>query len=391
MKRARNEIVKRKSCTGCGACRQICPKECISVTEDKMGFQYPEINQEKCVQCGLCRKVCPVRDKKAFRENTTYFAAYNKEFNSNDRSSSGGIFKLLAEYVLSLQGIVFGAMCDDNLDIHHGWIDKEQDIAKLQGSKYVQSDIRNSYCEAEHFLKSEKMVLFSGTPCQIAGLKSFLGKEYSNLICIDLVCHGVPSARLWRKYLQWHKETFGKIPMEVNFRDRSAGGWRWFFMKIKYNDGTVYCKRQDEDPFLRLFLQDIALRDSCYACEFKGVERQSDITLGDCWGIEKIIPEWKEIEGVSLLMVHSDKGAEILQKIQMASIEINKKDILRYNKNIICSVKKDSRRKKFSIALPENSIEMLADKYCKVTLADKVKYKFYVYYDQLRRRRFRRE
>ena len=382
MKREKNEIVNRKNCTGCGACKQICPKDCISFIEDKLGFQYPSIDQEKCVQCGLCRKVCPaLNTQQDLQEDTTYFAAYHKDADCNEGSSSGGIFKLLAEFVLSQAGVVFGVMCDDEMQIHHGWIDKVQDIGRLQGSKYVQSDIRESFREAEIFLKKDKIVLFSGTPCQIAGLKRFLRKDYSNLICIDLVCHGVPYAKLWEKYIQWHKEKYKKTPVWANFRDKSSG-WRDFSMKIKYDDGSVYCRKQDEDPFLRLFLQDIVLRESCYACSFKGIERQSDITLGDCWGIERIVPAWKEIEGVSLLMVHSLKGKEILQKIEMTSIQLKKEDVLPYNRNIMYSIKKDSRRRRFRIALAVSSIELLADQYCKPTLLDKVKYKLRVYCNQ---------
>lgn len=383
MRREKNEIADWKSCAGCGACIQKCPQRCIFFIEDKLGFRYPVIDYEKCIQCGMCRKVCPVLNKRDLQENTMFYAAYNKDADCNAGSSSGGIFRLLAEFVVMQHGIVFGVICDDKMEIYHGWVDNVQDIAKLQGSKYVQSDTRDSFREAEHFLQKGKMVLFSGTPCQIAGLRRFLQKEYDNLICVDLVCHGVPSAKLWKKYIEWHIEKYKKIPVGANFRDKSSG-WRDFSMKMKYSDGTVYCRKQEDDPFLRLFLQDIALRESCYACAFKGVERESDITLADCWGIEKLVPAWKEMEGVSLIMVHSRRGKRILEKIEKESMPLKKEDLLPYNKNIMHSVKKGKGRRKFMSAFSGFPIDALADQYCELTLIDKVKYKICVYCKHIR-------
>ncbi|NGU73150.1 4Fe-4S dicluster domain-containing protein [Clostridium perfringens] len=308
------EVRDKKDCCGCAACKQICPKKCIEMKYDEEGFEYPVVNILSCIDCGLCESVCPIKsfDKKS--ESVESYVAYSKDLKTRVKSSSGAIFSLCAEYVLKNNGIVFGAIFDSEFMVHHVYIDSIENLKYLQGSKYLQSRIENTYQETERFLKEGKEVLYSGTACQIAGLKKYLKKEYSNLYTIDVLCHGVPSPKVWKKYLDEEVKKSNNNISKVFFRNKTTG-WKQYSVYFEYTDGTQIMESNIKNDYMRLFLKDICLRPSCYDCKFKSLDRPSDITLGDSWGIENIMPEMDDDKGTSVILIHSKNGKKMFEKI----------------------------------------------------------------------------
>lgn len=304
------------SCTGCTACAQSCPKKCIVMKEDREGFLYPQIIKESCIQCGLCSKVCPSC------ENTGYvdyclsaYAAYIQDEEIRLKSSSGGIFSLLAEKVLEENGIVFGAAFDENRKVHHIGIEKMEQLDLLRGSKYMQSRIENTYCEVRKALELRRKVLFTGTGCQIAGLKSYLKKEYETLFTVDVLCHGVPSTLLWERYITEQKKKYGSELQSVYFRNKE-NGWKDYQVVLEFENSSRYVQNMRNDPFMQMFLSDICLRPSCHECQYKKLERPSDLTIGDAWGIGSYMPEMDDDRGTSVILVHTEKGMKAIDQLQ---------------------------------------------------------------------------
>ncbi len=310
------EVPKR--CNGCHACASICPKQCIKMVANDEGFLCPQIDKSKCINCGLCEKICPVLHKSARRKTKAKeYACYNKNLDTRMQSSSGGIFSLLAEEILSENGCVFGAAFDENWNVKHICVDNLNDLWKLRGSKYVQSEIGNSYILAKKLLGEGRKVLFTGTPCQIGGLKSFLGKEYDNLWTQDIICHGVPSPLVWQDYVKSQKLQNNAEIKSIFFRDKKDG-WLEYSMKIDFENGKTYQKSFREDEFFHLFLKNLCLRNSCYDCAFKGDQnRQSDITLADFWGAQIVCGKKNfDNKGLSYVIVRTKRGQELFDKIK---------------------------------------------------------------------------
>ena len=273
------------------------------------------------------------------------YAAMNKNDEIRNGSSSGGIFFLIAKYVIECGGVVFGAKYSEIWSVEHGFTESLNGIRDFMGSKYVQSAIKNSYLKTKEFLGQGRLVLFSGTPCQIYGLKTFLGEPYKNLITVDLICHGVSSRLVWRKYLEYRARK--KKIVNVNFRDKTEG-WLDFSLKIDFENGDTYRKNQHEDLYIRGFLQDIYLRPACYECKFKGIRRESDITLGDLWGCSEIQPEMFDNRGTSLVFIQSENGMKIWDNLreQMKSKRITDNNYQKYNPNILRSISPNKKREK---------------------------------------------
>lgn len=308
----------KSKCCGCGACAQRCSQNSITLHEDKEGFLYPQINMESCIDCGLCERVCPSINQFEPVEPLNTFAARNRNEQQRLCSSSGGIFVLLAEYIIKKGGIVFGAIFDKNWEVKHHGIDSLNQISSLMGSKYVQSRIGNSYKEAELYLKQGKQVMFTGTPCQIVGLKKFLRKEYSNLLTVDIICHGVPSPSIWRDYVSSIcKDT--EIT-NINFKDKSTG-WSRYSIKINFQNRKQIKERASCNPYMRGFFANLYLRPSCYACSSKNGQSNSDITLGDFWGLKDATEITDDKLGTSLVLVFSQKGIDILEKLDCELIK----------------------------------------------------------------------
>lgn len=323
-------ISEKFSCCGCNGCAQICPRDCICLEEDDEGFKYPVIKQSLCIDCGACENVCPILNVKLDRTGNIpeAYAAYNLDDECRTNSSSGGIFTLISEWVISKGGIVFGAtMADDCREVNHVKIESGEEVGKLRGSKYLQSNINNTFILVKQNLQSGKIVLFSGTPCQIEGLIAFLGKEYEKLICVDFICHGVPSPKLWRKYIEWKEKLVGADIMQIFFRHKKFG-WKIFALLLEYSNNNAYTEKYYENPYMQMFLKDLCLRPSCYKCKFKKLNRVSDITLADFWGCDKICSELDDNKGLSLVLTHSYKGNELLDSIQNNMV-IKKVDTLK--------------------------------------------------------------
>lgn len=334
------KISDKKNCCGCEACVQACPRQCIGFKQDAQGFFYPSVNEDKCVNCGLCNKVCPILNVEDYSlpPSTPVYAAYNKDDEQRKTGSSGGIFELLALETIRNNGIVFGAVFDEGWNVVHSYAETEEQIEALKRSKYVQSRIGTNYKLVKSFLIQGKHVLFVGTPCQIAGLKHYLRKDYENLITVDVVCHGVPSQMIWQKYLAEKKKEIAHkynaneddvLFNSISFRDK-VKSWRRFHLSLTYRvrkdgidaiapDSIVGTASQYvwENDYMLSFLHDYANRPSCFDCKFRNGKCRSDLTLADFWGIEKLtdIQELKADKGTSLVLVHSDKGLQLLKRL----------------------------------------------------------------------------
>lgn len=274
------------------------------------------------------------------------YAAINQNAAIRANSSSGGVFYLLAEYVISRGGVVFGARYNSDWEVVHDFAETVEGIAAFMGSKYVQSRAGDTYSKAKAFLKQGRLVLFSGTPCQIYGLKAYLGEDYENLITMDLICHGVPSPKVWREYIQLCEQ--GRKIKAISFRDKTEG-WLKFSLKINFEDDQSYRKTLREDLFMKGFLQNIYLRPSCYNCRFKGVRRESDVTLADLWGCSAVAPELFDDKGTSLVLIQSEKGAEIWETISrnMQILQLHTDDYQKFNSSLTTSVAQPRKRRKF--------------------------------------------
>ena len=274
------EIKSKEDCCGCYACYNICPKQCITMKTDNEGFWYPKIDKNKCINCNLCEKVCPIINPvKRVDSKKIAYASMNKDEQVRMKSSSGGIFSILAEYIIKNNGVVYGAGFDEDFNIKHKRILYSTDLDLLRGSKYVQSSIGDIYKQVKNDLENNNPVLFTGTPCQVEGLRSYLRKEYVNLITMDFICHGVPSPLVWEKYLKKMKKSKQENIKNIYFRNKDIG-WKLFSLKIIF-DKRIYSNDLNNDLFMKGFLQDVYLRPSCYNCKFKKINRISDITVAD--------------------------------------------------------------------------------------------------------------
>lgn len=308
------KIVRPEDCCGCSACACICPRHCISMTEDKEGFLYPHVNKEACVNCGMCDKVCPIHKESKTQEPIMAFASYSKDEFLRKSSSSGGVFSMLAETTINEGGVVFGAKYDENWNVIIGSTSDKNGLAAMRGSKYVQASIADSYKTAKKYLQEGRKVLYSGTPCQIAGLKSYLKKEYDNLLSVDLSCHGVPSPLVWRLYLNEILNVVNVNATNVLFRDKKPS-WESFNFTIRFDkdNGTAELSwPRLNNTFMKAFLSNMILRPSCSRCLFKDGRGCSDVTLADYWGIDNIHQGLNDDKGISLVIARTEKGIKAL-------------------------------------------------------------------------------
>ena len=365
------EIVDKKLCTGCTACMNNCPKGAISFKEGKDGFKYPVIDQDKCIDCGLCKRTCPVLNTKENESINKCYVGYNKDSNERLNASSGSVFSLIANYILDNNGIVVGAAFDDNNHLKHIAVEKKEDLNPLRKSKYLQSDLDNIFKYIKEQIKTKK-VLFVGTPCQVAGIKAFI-KKSDNLITIDLFCHGAPSPKLFEKYVKELEKINNDKLINYDFRDSSTG-WDTYSNRATFKNREVVTDRK-KNEYMKLFLSDIALRESCFNCNFKLGNKYSDITLGDFWGIKNHYPEMYNKEGVSAIIINTELGKEIFNNIkdniEYKECELDK--IISGNPSLIHSSKRPEKRDIFFDELEETSIEILTKKYeKKVSLKRKI-------------------
>ena len=335
-------------CTGCTACESICPFDAIAMTENELGFFYPLIDTSKCVECGLCRKTCPINQKLRISERSRCFGVINNNKDERLKSSSGGVFPLLAKVILGELGIVYGATYNDQDIVEHIRVSDLQDLPRLQGAKYTQSNLHDTFMNVKTDLENGKKVLFSGIPCEIGGLKSYLKKDYDNLLTVDLVCHGVPSPKAWKQYLKYRmeKDHEADLPRTVNLRNKDSG-WSKYNYSVEFSyDDKAYKNINGNDPYMTAFVSNKLSRPSCENCHFKGIERCSDLTLGDFWGIWDIDSQMDDNMGTSLVITHTQKGLHALDNIseycKIKEYQVN--DAVQGNPSIVASSAADSRR-----------------------------------------------
>ena len=328
-------LPNKQDCCGCTACSQICARQAITMKPDKEGFLYPEVDCEKCVECQLCTNVCPILhyDNIPSKEATPLkiWGMQTKKDDVYSSSSSGGVFSELASYVIGQSGVVYGAVYDDNMKVLHTRIDSEKDIHKLRGSKYVQSELGDVFKRVKMDLVENRLVLFSGTGCQIEGLRLFLRKEYASLITIDLVCHGVPSPKLYADYIHFLEEEYHAKVIDINMRDKTKGWKQRFHYRIKFDNGIAASQTEIFDTrktniWNVMFFSECITRPSCHVCRFANYLRPSDITIADFWGVQKSHPDFYNGKGVSLVMANTDRGKNIVEAIKdsFRSIETTK-------------------------------------------------------------------
>lgn len=358
-------ICSQELCSGCGACATVCPFNCIAMQRDSEGFYYPVIDMEKCKRCGKCQAICPVRNNPG--DDGRYpeaYAAQAKEDNLRKHSSSGGMFSLMAEKIIAQGGIVFGCALDASMKAYHVACETVEELEKLRGSKYVQSDGNDTFRRAKEYLESGRLVLYSGTPCQIAGLHAFLGKFYDNLYTMDFICHGVPSPGLWDKYVKYHEKIAGAHVERVSFRDK-VSGWRSFSLSFLFANQKKYCENVKQEVWMRSFLSGLSTRKSCDVCAFRHVHRQSDVTLADFWGVRYVMPEWDDDKGTSLVLLHSDAGKHLWQTIQteICCRPVKTEDVLKYSPSYTKSDEINPQRSQFLRDAEYMHIEKLMKKY----------------------------
>lgn len=372
------KIDKKENCCGCTACVAVCPKSCIEMKEDLEGFLYPQVDEKKCVECGACERVCPIINNQKERQfEQTAYIVQNKDEKVLRESTAGGAFTAIAKYVLKQKGVVFGVELDKNLIARHIYVDKEEELSRFRNSKYIQSFVGGgTYKQVKSFLEQGKFVCFSGTPCQIEGLKSYLRKDYEKLITVDVVCRAVPSPLIFRKYVEYQEWKTNEHVKKVFFRDKYYG-YKYSTMNVitDRNQGN-YHQGVESDPWLRAFFSNICDRPSCHTCHFRKRYRVSDFTIWDCFHVGRFSKELDNDKGATRVLIHTDKGRKIFEEIKsdMHLIQTKPEDIIRGAKEMKESVAPNMNRQKFFEDATRLNGEQLFQKYFPDTLRVKIEH-----------------
>ena len=307
------QIANKQSCSGCTACMAVCPKNAISMVSDDKGFLYPLVDLEKCINCGLCEKTCPFEKTVNEPKERVAYAVKHKDISVLKESTSGGIFTAVSDYVLQQGGIVYGAALDENMIVKHTRAVTAEERNKMRGSKYVQSDLGDVFRLVKNDLFNNKLVLFTGTPCQIAGLRSYLGNKCDGLICLDLICHGVPSPMIFKEHIFFLSKKLKTKILDYKFRPKK---WGWHVHReLVCGEKKEYHSTPYLDLWKNLYYSRVCTRPSCNNCPFSNLNRVGDITIGDCRGIDNVYSDFGSYEGVTLAIVNTKKGKEVFEKI----------------------------------------------------------------------------
>lgn len=355
------KLAESEKCSGCSACAAACAKKAITMKPDAEGFLRPSVDAAKCVECGMCAKACPSLAQDPPRQPLGVYAARAKDFGLRKASSSGGVFTLLARETLAAGGVVFGAVWDRATQgVRHVAAESEEGLAAMRGSKYVQSDLGDTLTAARAALKAGRQVLFSGTPCQIAGLRRFLGRGYDNLLAVDTVCHAIPSPLAWRTYAADRRSEVGSAGdvEKAAFRVKNPSWWLTWQV-LEFSDGKRYAKSLVEDLFRRGFLLDLFNRPSCHACSCRELRSGSDLTLADYWCVHQKFPELDDDRGVSLILVNTERGAEAWRKIG-ESLTVRESDFehaVKTNPSIVKSFPPHENRSRFFSEVEANGFD----------------------------------
>lgn len=372
---------KKDQCCGCSACLNICPHKAISMVKDEEGFLYPQINNDHCVECKACIKVCAFHDKKGeenilknkidkIPKDQEVYAAKHLDEEVRKNSASGGAFTAISDYVLKQNGMIYGAVFNDTFEVVHSCAVNKEQRNRMRGSKYVQSRLGNIFQDIRANLEMGKLVLFTGTPCQCAGLKSYLNKNYANLILCDIVCHGVPSPMLWEDYKKYLEQKYQDKIKNITFRSKDKG-WSNSTMKVEFAH-SLHRKNMQEDPYYILFFSHQSMRPSCYQCIYASYHRETDLSLADFWGIENINKSFYDDKGISLILANTKRGKEIVEAIEkdLPLIRCNQKDC--YQPIFEAPSKISHNRTGFWKEYQEGNSGRTIEKYGKLSLKQKV-------------------
>ena len=376
-------ITDKAKCCGCNACMQRCPRQCITMHEDGEGFLYPIVDKENCIDCGLCEKVCPWLNSPEKLQPIKVLAAKNRCEEERMSSSSGGAFIALAKKTIAEGGVVLGAVFDENWEVRHTFAENMQDVKPMMGSKYMQSRIGDNYAKAESFLKNGRPVMFTGTPCQITGLHNYLHHGYPNLLSVDMLCHGVPSPGVWRRYIRetfpaafkvtdgektifWPSIDSSSMITGIEFRNKLMSGWTKYSLVVRGKSApetdkntVLLSDRHWENPYMRGFLSDVYLRPSCHHCKYKNGVSHSDITIADYWGIHRSMPDFDDDKGVSLVLLNTSAGIDVFSHLDMEVRESTLEDARRFNGGFNENTPSHPKRAKFFRTYPDS--ESLAE------------------------------
>ena len=370
-----------EKCCGCGVCEFVCPRNCITFEVDKNGFNYPQIEKDNCIDCGLCVNKCPisVQQIKEHQSVTKCFAVRARDGVTVEQSSSGGFFLVLAEWVIDHGGVVVGAAFDDELNVVHRIVENKEDLHLIRGSKYVQSDMSAVIRYVADYLAKDRYVLFSGTSCQVQAIINCFKGKYAKLLTADIICHGVPTPKLWKEYLAYQSEKYHSKVIEAHFRDKHFG-WLDYSVYLKLENGKVYRKKAKNDPYMRLFLQNSFLRDSCFQCQFKKIKKNCDFTMSDYWMVSRFCPQFNDDRGTSLIYIHSETGIEIFDSIKekLLTLEVTVEEALFENSAVEHATQCPANRQSALERLDNEPFKKLYKRVCVPLWRDKfrrIKYK----------------
>jgi len=363
-------ICEKEKCTGCGACAANCLKNAISMQEDEKGFSYPVIS-ENCVECGLCKKTCPqISNKIGVNDGIkSIYAAFTKDEHIRSQSSSGGLFTELASYIIGEKGIVFASRfeCGTKRLVFDS-CENIEDLKKFRGSKYLQSSTGLAYIDIKKELKTGRKVMFVGTACQVSGLKNFLGKDYANLFCVDIICHGVPSPKIWSEYVDMLERQYKSNAVSASFRYKRPS-WTQFSLKVEFENKKEYIRSKFDDPYLISFLKEMSIRENCYSCPYTNTMRMGDITLADFWGYKSTSFKMRNNEkGISLVLINNEKGNMWFNAIKdrLMWTEKSLKEAISGNRSLKEPWKKNSLADSFwECYLQNGDLEVAFSEYCK--------------------------
>lgn len=336
------------TCAVCGACEQVCPKKCISFRRKYKSFLYPVIDAKKCIKCDLCEGVCPAIHIPEERMPLSYYAAKNKESSVLMNSSSGGVFYPLSEYIISQNGYVCGATFDSEFNVHHNIISSIEEIRPLCGSKYVQSNTDGCYEKIKKLLKEGKKVLFAGCPCQSAALRNYIGSNSKNLFIVDFICHGSVSAEVFEEYKKYLEKKYRGRITRFSFRHKEKG-WLFSGLHVEFDNGLCYDSPLSKDVYMQGYFKNLNLKECCFNCAYKGYHSGSDITLGDFWGAQDLLPDFYDYYGNSVVIINSVQGRELFEQIKhnLHIKEISENDVLTENSGLITPFPMSSDRESY--------------------------------------------
>ena len=366
-----------EQCTLCGSCYNACPVDAISFKTLYLDFLYPAIDNSRCVGCDRCEKSCPILADKQEPESgyPIAFAARSRDEEARRKSSSGGVFYELASEILSEGGYICGAVFDDHFHVKHIVSNTQKDLYRMMGSKYAQSDMGMCFRQIKTLLDEGKNVLFTGCPCQVAGLRTYIGRKHPNLLLVELICHGIPSDHMLQTYIGMQERKYGARLTRMEFRNKKKG-WHNSSVRMEFENGRVHSEPMTFDTYMQGYFRGVTLKESCFSCQFRGFKSGSDLTIGDLWGAEISIPDMDDNNGLSAVIVNSEKGTLFLNrsKIIRRQFEIDK--ILKYNQSLLTSFDEGAQRTAFYAYTERYDLERAIETFFQETLLQKAKRKF---------------